>query len=131
VCVVDVECGIFGIHSDSVAIGNVNDRAAAKFSKGVKGVVVSRSEAGRARAIEHLYPEGDPLSKFLKILGSKKRLFWTPEIRGVDPFSGFIGEKRVAAPFFGTEKVRLPVFRQNSRKFHFLRGSRTGARAEE
>ena len=88
--VVDVECGIIGTHS--VAENKiVKDRAAAKFSKGVKGVDVSRSEAGRARAIEHLCPEGDPLSKILKILGSKKRLFWTPEIRGVDPFSGFFG----------------------------------------
>ena len=97
--VVDVECGIIGIHS--VAENKiVKDRPAAKFSKGVKGVDVSRSEAGRARAIEHLCPEGDPLSKFLKILGSKKRLFWTSEIRGVDPFSVFFGEKTGRRPIF-------------------------------
>ena len=60
--VVEVECGIIGIHS--VAENKiVKDRAAAKFSKGVKGVDVSRSEAGRASAIEHFCPEGDPLSK--------------------------------------------------------------------
>jgi hypothetical protein len=65
VSVVEVEGSIMRIHS--VAENKfVHDRAAAKFSKGVKGVVVSRPEAGRARAIEHLCLEGDPLSNFLK-----------------------------------------------------------------
>jgi hypothetical protein len=66
--VVDFECGIIGIPGiHSVAENKiVHDRAAAKFYKGVKGVVVSRSEAGRARAIEHLCLEGDPLSNFFK-----------------------------------------------------------------
>ena len=64
--VVDFESGIIGIHSVAENKKNFHDRAAAKFYKGVKGVVVSRSEAGRARAIEHVCLEGDPLSNFLK-----------------------------------------------------------------
>ena len=95
------------IESHSVAAENkiFNDGAAAKFSRGVD---VS------------------------KILGSKKRLFLTPEMRGVDPFSvffggktgrrPFFGGKTGRRPFFGGKKVRLPVFRQKSRKFHFYGG---------
>ena len=124
----DFECGIIGIHS--VAENKiVHDRAAAKFYKGVKGVVVSRSEAGRARAIEHLCPEGDPLSKILKILGSKKRLFWTPEIRGGDPFSGFFGGKTGRRPIFWDGKGPFARFSAKIKEFPFLRGPRAGSRA--
>jgi hypothetical protein len=104
----------------------VKDRAAAKFSKGVKGVDVSRSEAGRARAIEHLCPDGDPLSKFVKILDSKKRLFWTPEIRGIDPFSVFLEKKTGRRPISVGEKGPFARFSTKIKEIPLYTGASHG-----